>query len=121
VLAIDQLHRLLGEVGKRQLSDEMIRDEAGRLRVIFRTPNWEDYVNLAFSEIRRYGAGNFQVARRLRAMIVNLTRTLPKHRHAALQQQLMLLDREIEIQYRFPEDLALARGADSQGLGGTNF
>jgi len=33
----------------------------------------------------------------------------------------MLLDREIEIQYRFPEDLALARGADSQGLGGTNF
>jgi hypothetical protein len=32
----------------------------------------------------------------------------------------MLLDREIEIQYRFPEDLALARGADSQGLGSTN-
>ena len=119
VLAIDQLHRLLGQVGKRQLSDEMIRDGAGRLRVIFRTPNWQDYVNLAFSEIRRCGAGNFQVARRLRAMIENLTRTLPEHRHAALQQQLMLLDREIEIQYRFPEDIALARGADSQGLGGT--
>ncbi|MGB9365528.1 MAG: DUF2254 domain-containing protein [Xanthobacteraceae bacterium] len=121
VLAIDQLHRLLGQVGKRQLSDEMIRDEAGRLRVIFRTPNWEDYVNLSFSEIRRCGAGNFQVARRLRAMIENLTRTLPKHRHAALQQQLVLLDREIEIQYRFPEDIALARGADSQGLGGTKI
>ena len=119
VLAIDQLHRLLGQVGKRQLSDEMIRDETGRLRVIFRTPNWEDFVTLACSEIRRCGAGNFQVARRLRAMIEHLTRTLPEHRHAALQQQLMLLDREIEIQYRFPEDLALARGADSQGLGGT--
>ena len=73
VLAIDQLHRLLGQVGKRQLSDEMIRDEAGRLRVIFRTPNWEDFVYLACSEIRRCGAGNFQVARRLRAMIENLT------------------------------------------------
>ena len=120
VLAIDQLHRLLGQVGKRQLSDEMIRDEAGRLRVIFRTPNWEDFVYLACSEIRRCGAGNFQVARRLRAMIENLMRTLPEHRHAALQQQLMLLDREIEIHYRFPEDIALARGADSQGLGGTN-
>jgi uncharacterized membrane protein len=119
VLAIDQLHRLLGQVGKRQLSDEMIRDETGVLRVIFRTPNWQDYVNLAFSEIRRCGADNFQVARRLRAMIENLMRTLPEHRHAALQQQLMLLDREIEIQYRFPEDIALARGADSQGLGGT--
>jgi uncharacterized membrane protein len=119
VLAIDQLHRLLGQVGKRQLSDEMIHDQAGALRVIFRTPNWQDYVNLAFSEIRRCGADNFQVARRLRAMIENLIRTLPEHRHAALQQQLMLLDREIETQYRFPEDIALARGADSQGLGGT--
>jgi uncharacterized membrane protein len=99
VLAIDQLHRLLRQVGRRQLSDENFLDEAMRLRVIFRTPNWEDFVNLAFSEIRRCGAGNFQVARRLRAMIENLIRTLPEHRHAALQQQRTLLDREIEIQY----------------------
>jgi len=121
VLAIDQLHRLLRQVGTRQLSEEMIRDEAGTLRVIFRTPNWQDYVDLAFSEIRRCGAGNFQVARRLRAMIENLMSTLPKHRGAALQEQLGLLDREIEAQYRWPEDLALARGTDSQGLGGTKI
>jgi uncharacterized membrane protein len=121
VLAIDQLHRLLRQVGKRHLSDEAIVDEAGKLRVIFRTPNWQDFVYLTFSEIRRCGANNFQVARRLRAMIENLTRTLPEHRHAALQQQLALLDCEIETQYRMPEDLALARGADSQGLGGTQI
>jgi len=121
VLAIDQLHRLLRQVGKRQLSDERFLDEAGKLRVIFRTPNWEDFVNLAFSEIRRCGADNFQVARRLRAMIENLMRTLPEHRHAALQQQLALLDREIEREYSLPEDLALARGSDSQGLGGTKI
>lgn len=121
VLAIDQLHRLLRQVGKRQLSHESFCDEAGRLRVIFRTPNWEDFVNLAFSEIRRCGAGNFQVARRLRSMIENLTRTLPAHRHTALKQQLALLDHEIERQYSLPEDLALARGSDSQGLGGTKI
>ena len=121
VLAIDQLHRLLRQVGRRQLSDECFVDEAGRPRIIFRTPNWEDFVNLAFSEIRRCGAGNFQVARRLRAMIENLMRALPEHRHAALQQQLALLDREIERQYSLPEDLALARGSDSQGLGGTKI
>ena len=40
---------------------------------IFRTPNWEDFVHLAFSEIRFYGAEKMQIARRLRAMIVNLT------------------------------------------------
>ena len=86
--------------------------------MIFRTPNWEDFVNLAFSEIRSCGATTVQVSRRLLAMIENLTRTLPPHRHPALQQQLTLLDREIERHYPLLEDLALARGADSQGLGG---
>jgi uncharacterized membrane protein len=121
VLAIDQLHRLLRIVGTRHLNNDQVLDDSGHMRVIFRTPNWQDFVNLAFSEIRRYGANNFQVARRLRAMIENLTRTLPAHRHPALKQQLVLLDREIETQYRLPEDLVLARGSDSQGLGGTQI
>jgi hypothetical protein len=52
-------------------------------------------------------------------MIENLTRTLPEDRHAALQGQLALLDHAIEGIYSLPEELALARGTDSQGLGGT--
>jgi hypothetical protein len=35
-----------------------------------------------------------------------------------LTQQLALLDREIEWQFRHPEELALARIPDTQGLGG---
>jgi hypothetical protein len=61
-----------------------------------------------------------QIARRLRAMIENLIQTLPKHRHPALQRELQLLDREIEKHFPFPEDLALARVGDSQGLGGAS-
>lgn len=118
VLAIDQLHRLLRLVGKRDLRNENICDRAGRLRVILRTPNWEDFVQLAYSEIRLYGAENFQIARRLRAMTENLIQTLPEQRHAALRRELDLLDRALEKFYVFPEDLALARVADSQGLGG---
>src|SRR6476661_9174862 len=60
VLAIDQLHRLLRDVGKRHLHDEQIMDDAGYLRVIFPTPNWDDFVQLACREIRLYGAENFQ-------------------------------------------------------------
>jgi len=51
-------------------------------------------------------------------MLENLTQTLPAHRHAELRQQLALLDRAAENFYKIPEDLALARIADSQGLGG---
>ena len=119
VLAIDQLHRLLRSVGKRNLKADSITDESGKLRVIFRTPNWEDFVNLACTELRRYGADSIQVVRRLRAMIENLIRTLTEDRHAALQAQLTLLDHAIKAVYNLPEELALALATDSQGLGGT--
>ena len=119
VLAIDQLHRLLRSVGKRNLRTDNITDESGKLRVIVRTPNWEDFVNLACTELRRYGADSIQVVRRLRAMIENLILTLPEHRHAALQAQLALLDHAIKGIYSLPEELALALATDSQGLGGT--
>jgi uncharacterized membrane protein len=118
VLAIDQLHRMLRMVGRRHLHTDEILNESGRLRVVFRTPNWEDFVHVAFSEIRACGSNNLQIVRRLRAMIENLVQTLPAHRHTALQQELGLLDREIERNFTYPEDLALAQIADAQGLGG---
>ena len=118
VLAIDQLQRLLRVAGNRNLRTDENLDKSGKLRVIVRTPNWEDFVTLAFSEIRRCGSNNLQIARRLRAMIKNLTQTLPKHRHAALLQELRLLDFEIEKHFTFPEELELAYIADTQGLGG---
>ena len=118
VLAIDQLHRMLRMVGTRHLRTDEILDKSGQLRLIFRTPNWEDFVHLAFSEIRSCGSNNLQIVRRLRAMIDNLIRTLPAQCHSALQEQLSLLDREITRNFVYPEELALARIADSQGLGG---
>src|SRR5206468_3864181 len=88
VLAIDQLQRLLRVVGLRRLRNDEIRDAAGELRLILRTPNWEDIVHLTFEEIRLYGAQNFQIARRLRAMIESLIEILPPTRHPALRKQL---------------------------------
>jgi uncharacterized membrane protein len=116
VLATDQLHRLLRVVGQRHLHDDEVKDETGRLRLILRTPNWDDFVHLAFTEIRHCGAGHVQVARRLRAMIENLVSTLPEHRHSALHLQMDLLNRTLEQHYTFPEDLALTRIPDTQGL-----
>ncbi len=117
VLAIDQLHRLLRRVGLRLVSREEIRDEAGEPRLIFRTPNWEDFVHLTCTEIRHCGAGSVQIMRRLRSMLENLMQTLPPHRHTELCQQLELLDRTVEEHYSFPEDRVLALFPDSQGLG----
>jgi uncharacterized membrane protein len=119
VLCLDQLHRMLRAVGNRDLgTDELPGPRSREVRVIWRTPNWEDFVDLAFSEIRQYGADNLQIVRRLRALLDNLLDTLPEYRHPALHQQLSLLDREIEKYFAYPEEIALARVADTQGLGG---
>lgn len=120
VLAIDQLHRLLRSAGRRNLRTDRICDPEGNVRMIFRTPDWDSFIHLAFTEIRYCGASNIQIARRLRAMIVNLANTLPAERHAALRQEHDLLDRMLEKLHTLPEDLALARIPDSQGLGGSS-
>jgi uncharacterized membrane protein len=120
VLAIDQLHRLLRMVGFRSLQNEEVLDDAGQLRLVFHTPNWEDFVHISFREIRLCGAHNLQIARRLRDLIEDLLLSLPEHRHPALQKELELLDRALVESYKFPEDLALARIADSQGMGGAS-
>jgi uncharacterized membrane protein len=120
VLGIDQLHRLLRAVGRRHLHDDLVRDAGGRPRVILKTPNWEDFVALACREIRLYGAANFQVARRLRAMLENLLRTLPDARAPALREELELLDWALDQLPIAPRDLALAKVPDLQGLGSTS-
>jgi hypothetical protein len=51
-------------------------------------------------------------------MIENLIETLPEARRPALRRELVLLDPTLEQFHLLPEDLALARVPDPQGLGG---
>jgi uncharacterized membrane protein len=120
VIAIDQLQRLLRTVGTRDLRDEKIFDSEQQLRLIFHTPNWQDFVDLTFSEIRMYGAGNLQVMRRLRAMIDTVSHGLSERRVSALQKELDLLDRATHQLYTFQEDIERSRVPDAQGLGGAS-
>jgi uncharacterized membrane protein len=118
VLALDQIHHLLREVGRRNLDDERVRDAMGRLRLIYRTPDWEDFVRLAVTEIRQFGGSSIQIARRMRAMLENLIQTLPEQRAPLLRQELELLRRSSTRCFAEPEDRALAEVSDSQGVGG---
>lgn len=118
VLSIDQIHRLLRYVGLRHLHGDFVCDADGKVRVILRTPNWQDFVQISCNEIRACGISSVQIVRRQRAMLENLIATLPPERHASLRQELNTLDKLLPDFYRLPEDLSLAKIADSQGLGG---
>jgi uncharacterized membrane protein len=119
VLAIDRLHHLLRHVGGRRLDNAKVRDSAGKVRLIYRTPDWEDFVKLAVTEIRQFGGSSIQIARRLRAMLENLIATLPAERAGALRVELQILKKSAERFFQEPEDRALAEESDSQGVGGT--
>lgn len=120
VLAIDQIHHLLRNVGSRHLDEGVMKDEGGRVRVVYRTPDWEDFVKLAITELRHFGGSSIQIVRRLRAMLENLIETLPVERTPLLRQELDLLQRTAERLFPDPEDRAMAAAGDSQGLGGSS-
>ena len=88
--------------------------------MIFRTPNWEDFVHTAFTT--KYAT----VLRK----ICRCSATAGNDRepysdiagapYAVLQRELSLLDRDIEKYFVFPDDFALARVGNPQGLGGAS-
>lgn len=119
VSCIDQLHRLLRRVGQRDLGDGMLRDAKGAVRVIFPTPDWEDFVHLAVSEILHYGADSIQVIRRLRAMLTDLLENLPAQRTPAISAQMEMLDRTVTRTFIDPVERELAMSGDYKGVGGT--
>jgi uncharacterized membrane protein len=118
VLALDQIHHLLRHVGQRRLDDGRVRDRNGKLRLVYRTPDWEDFVRLAVTEIRQFGGTSIQIARRMRAMLENLIQIVAEERTVLLRQELELLRRSAERFFTEPEDCAMAKVSDFQGVGG---
>ena len=118
VLALDQIHNLLREVGRRRLNTGLVRDATGHPRLVYRTPDWEDFVSLAVTEIRQFGANSTQVVRRMRAMLENLIPLLPPNRSSVLRQELELLKSTVDQGFVILQDRIRADLPDFQGLGG---
>jgi uncharacterized membrane protein len=120
VMALDQIHRLLRNIGGRQLDSGVVKDTKGQVRLLYPTPRWEDIVCLAVSEIRLFGASSLQVPRRLRAMLEHLITILPPPRIPALRQELELVQSAVERSYADTVDRQRADLSDFQGIGGLN-
>lgn len=120
VIALDQLDNLLVCLGRRRLDEGAAREAGGKVRVVYGTPDWPDYVVLAVSEIRQYGGGSLQIDRRLRAMLEHLIRELPEARRPPLEQELSMLGSAVEREFRDEEDRRRAGVADYQGVGGSD-
>ena len=117
VQALDQVEDLLLRLGRVDLRAGRVCDERGALRLVFPVPNWEDFLVLAFDEIRYCGANSIQVMRRLRALLQDLMRQLPPGRRPALERYLQRVDSGIRSTFEETEDRKDALEEDRQGLG----
>lgn len=118
VQAIDQIEDLLRRLGGRDLDAGYAHDADGVLRLVFPMPIWEDYLALAFDEIRQYGAGSVQIMRRLRSALVGLAESVTADtRKGAVQRYLKQLDLTVDRSDRTSDDQETARQEDRQGLG----
>ena len=118
VMALDQIHHLLRLIGSRHLDTGHVFDSAGRLRLMYRTPDWPEFVRIAATEIRHFGHESIQVVRRLSALLEELSGTLPPNRAQLLRDELRWVQSDAAKFFVAPQDQALATIGDSQGLGG---
>lgn len=117
VQALNQIEDLLRRLSARDLEVGQVRDETGVLRLIFPTPTWEDFLMLAFDEIRLYGTTSLQVIRRLRTALYDLALVVPPQRRKALQHYIEHLDITVKDSIKDGEDQTAALQQDRQGLG----
>jgi uncharacterized membrane protein len=121
VQAIDRLHDLLRQLARRPFPDGRFHDEHGEVRLLVKAMSWEDYVHLAFDEIRMAGAGSPQVSRRLVAALSDLRRVALPERIVALDEQLMLLQAATNEAMHDERDVRFALEADREGLGSASY
>ena len=103
VQAMNQIEDLLRRLSSRHLDIGQIQDATGAWRVMFPTPTWEDFLSLAFDEIRLYGATSLQVMRRLRTALYDLASVVGPERQQAVQHYIEHLDSTVKNAIRDTE------------------
>lgn len=117
VQALDQIEDLLIRLGRRRLEIGAFPDAQGTLRLLVTFPTWEDFLALAFDEIRFYGATSIQVMRRMMALVSELLSIMPEERRPAVRYWRERLQSTVASAFRDQEDILDASHEDRQGLG----
>jgi uncharacterized membrane protein len=96
VEALERIGDLLLLLSTRALPDGVHRDRSGTVRLVEPTPTWDDYLTLAFTESRLYGASSPFVADEMRRSLQALRRQAPASRQAAIDHQVDLLEHAVQ-------------------------
>jgi uncharacterized membrane protein len=113
VLVIDSLEDVLLQIARSPRHSGCYTGRDGTVRLVKPLPDWDDCLDLAFTEITVYGAGSPQVARRLLAAYATLEAAAAPARRAAVAARREELSRQLATDGTTQQALR----ADSMGLG----
>jgi uncharacterized membrane protein len=117
VQALDRIRDCLRLLAVREFPTGRHHDADGELRLITPVLDWEGYVRLAFDEVRLAGAASPQVARALRAALLDIKTVAPPDRRPPLDRQLELLSAGVEREFDDETDSQAAMLPDGLGIG----
>lgn len=117
VEALHRIHDCMRQLARRAFPSGRHADAGATLRLIEPVRDWDEYVILAFEEIRLAAPGSPQITRRLRSALRDLAAIAPPDRRPPLQTQLELLDAAVRRHFEDERDVRIALGSDEQDLG----
>jgi uncharacterized membrane protein len=117
VEAIHRIHDCMRQLAARPFPSGRRCDGNGTLRVVEPVRDWDDYVLLAFEEIRLAATCSPQITRRLHAALRDLKTVALPERQGALDEQLQHLEQGVRRQFDDDYDTEVALAADPLGLG----
>jgi len=117
VQSLDRIEALLVDLHGRETGPSVVVDEQGVARGRFPAPTWGEYLELGLMEIRHYGGGSAQIARRLRALYDHLLELVegPYVERIALERR--LLDEALVDHFPDERERAILSRPDRLGLG----
>ena len=119
VQVIDHLGDVLRVIGGIDLSrSQWTAEHEDSIGLVFPIRSWEDYLTLAATEIRCYGASSIQVMRRMRALLEELHDEVREEHRPAIDEELARLDATVARNFGDSVDIDRAQVADPQGIGG---
>jgi uncharacterized membrane protein len=119
VQVLDHVEALLRVIGGQPLdTDLLVPDVDGTVRLRVPAQRWADYLELAITEIRAYGATSAQVSRRLADLLSALEEEVSPEHRAAVRTECARLAATVDQTVADAAERAFFRRPDRQGIGG---
>jgi uncharacterized membrane protein len=118
VQALDRIETILIELHRRRPGPTIVADLEGEPRGLVHAPTWEQYLSLALTEVRQYGASSIQVARRLRVVYEHLLEIVDESERPQVELEQRLFDQQLVGNFPDRDEREMVCRPDRLGLGG---